>query len=201
MLASQQLVTHEAAIAPIVPQLTFVDPDAMELPDQALIHEAFDDIISEVLHSSIDGAHSKDKDLDSSQRSGEEIDPMPYSHPMRIYPRHVAAREAWYLSLPRGSVKTNQLYRKAQRLPIQYSKSDFNWCLDYKQMGCVNGSKAWTKEEMTAYLDWSYMEDERERAEARITTQGDLNSQRRGTAQIWDDIEADTAEQEAIYGK
>jgi hypothetical protein len=66
-------------------------------------------------------------------------------------------------------------------------------------MGRSNSSKAWTKEEMTAYLDWNNMEDKR--VEARIAAQGHLNSQRRGMAYIWEDIEADLAEQEALRGK
>lgn len=160
-------MAQEDTIAPVVPQPTFIDPDTMELPDQALVDEAFDAIVSEELHRSIKGAYSEYKSLDRSQRPEEGVEPLPHSHPIPIYQRYIAAREAWYLSLPRGSVKTNQLYRKAQGLPMRYSKADFTWCLDYKQMGRLNSSKAWTKKEMTAYLDWSRMEDEP--VEARIT--------------------------------
>ena len=63
-------------------------------------------------------------------------------------------------------------------------------------MGRSNGSKPWTKEQMRAYIDWNRAEDER--VEARICAQGQLNSQRRGVAYIWEDIEADAAEQEAL---
>jgi hypothetical protein len=124
-LASQQPVTQGVAIAPVTPQPTFIDPDTMGLPDPALIDKAFDTIVNKALRSGTKGASGEDKSLDPNQKSGEE--PLPYTHPILIYQRYVTAREAWYISLPRGSVKTNQLYRKAQGLPIRYSKADFNY--------------------------------------------------------------------------
>ena len=39
--------------------------------------------------------------------------------PQAIYARHVAARSAWYTAQPPGSIKTNQMYRKAQGLPLR----------------------------------------------------------------------------------
>lgn len=76
-----------------------------------------------------------------------------FYYPRSIYQRYVQARAAWYRSLPPYSEKTNQLYRKAHRLPIRYRKVDLDWCLDYKQMGSLNDSEPWTKEETMAYLD------------------------------------------------
>ncbi|KAJ6436940.1 hypothetical protein O9K51_10476 [Purpureocillium lavendulum] len=79
-----------------------------------------------------------------------------------IYQRYVSAREDWYKAQPRGSLKTNQQYRKAMGLPqryccetsfggvtsigvsrmrtngsarYRYKKSSYEWCLDYKYMG------------------------------------------------------------------
>lgn len=40
-----------------------------------------------------------------------------YNDPHAIYDRYVTARMAWYNKLPRGSLKTNQEYRKAIGLP------------------------------------------------------------------------------------
>jgi hypothetical protein len=49
-----------------------------------------------------------------------------YNHPCAIYHRYVAARTAWYNKLPRGSLKTNQQYRKAMGLPQRYNKASYN---------------------------------------------------------------------------
>jgi hypothetical protein len=98
--------------------------------------------------------------------------PLPFSHqsprydsPQAIYPRYVAARSAWYTAQPRGSIQTNQQYRKAIGLPLRYSKKSYEWCLDYKQMTkrCITstGSREWTKEEMMAYLDWDTLVQQR----------------------------------------
>ncbi|KAL9564051.1 hypothetical protein ACKAV7_011825 [Fusarium commune] len=80
-----------------------------------------------------------------------------YDDPRAIYQRYVAARDAWYKAQPRGSIKTNQQYRRALGLPLRYDKSSYQWCLDWKQMGkrcdTPTGSRDWTKEEMMAYLD------------------------------------------------
>lgn len=90
---------------------------------------------------------------------------LPHYHPCAIYQRYVTAREAWYKTLPRGDLKTNQQYRKAMGLPQRYSKKDYDWCLDYKQMGkqCVlkRPFRDWTKEEQMAYLDWTVAKDAR----------------------------------------
>ena len=88
-----------------------------------------------------------------------------YDDPRAIYQRYVEARQAWCRRLPRGSIKTNQQYRKASGLPQRYPKASYEWCLDYKQMGKTcripTGTRDWTKEEMMAYLDWSKSEDDR----------------------------------------
>lgn len=50
-------------------------------------------------------------------------------------------------------------------LPSRYSNKSYEWCLDYKQMTrrCTipTGSRKWSMEEMTAYLDWDKAEDKR----------------------------------------
>ncbi|TVY62436.1 hypothetical protein Focb16_v004300 [Fusarium oxysporum f. sp. cubense] len=88
-----------------------------------------------------------------------------YDDPRAIYQRYTAAREDWYKAQPPGSTKTDQWYRKAMGLPLQYSKADYDWCLDWKQMTrCCEtptGSREWTKEEMMAYLDWDKSENDR----------------------------------------
>jgi hypothetical protein len=58
-----------------------------------------------------------------------------YDDPQAIYQRYVAARDAWYQAQPRGSIKTNQAYRKALDLPLRYDKASYQWCLDWKQVG------------------------------------------------------------------
>jgi hypothetical protein len=82
-----------------------------------------------------------------------------YDDPRAIHQRYVKARQAWYNAQPRGSIKTNQQYRKAMDLPQRYDSISYKWCLDWKQMGkqCMTqkGCRDWSKEEMMAYLDWS----------------------------------------------
>jgi hypothetical protein len=101
-------------------------------------------------------------------------------------------------------MKTNQQYRKAMGLPSRYTKANYTWCLNYKQMTkhCTTstGSRDWTKEEMMAYLDWSNAEDER--IDALVAAEaGDnpLGSGRRGMGDIWKRVERDIEEQEALY--
>ncbi|KAG6997439.1 hypothetical protein FocnCong_v015147 [Fusarium oxysporum f. sp. conglutinans] len=127
-----------------------------------------------------------------------------HDSPEAIYGRYVAARSAWYAAQPAGSIKTNQQYRRAMGLPLRYDKQSYEWCLDYKQMSkrCITstGSREWTKEEMMAYLDWSKAEDER--IEAQVAEEmGDnpLANRRRGVKEIWERIEADSREQEALH--
>lgn len=60
-------------------------------------------------------------------------DPPRFDPPQAIYARYVAARTVWYAAQPLGSIKTNQLYRKAKGLPLRYDKQSYEWCLDYKQ--------------------------------------------------------------------
>ncbi|KAJ0127947.1 hypothetical protein HZ326_28959 [Fusarium oxysporum f. sp. albedinis] len=55
------------------------------------------------------------------------------------------AREAWYATVPRGGLRTNQQYRK-QMGPRCREKS---------------GTREWTKEEQFSYLDWDKAENER----------------------------------------
>ena len=61
-----------------------------------------------------------------------------------------------YDTQPRG-FRTDQHYRRAMGLPLQYDQASYDWCLDYKEMAkhCITatGPRDWTKEEMTAYLD------------------------------------------------
>jgi hypothetical protein len=118
--------------------------------------------------------------------------------------RVLAARDTWYKTQPSGTYVSNDLYRKAMGLPRRFSKNSYEWCLDYKQMGkrCITstGSRDWTKEEMMAYLDWDKAETDRIEAQvAKETDNGRLVSGRRGVAEIWERVEQDMREQEALY--
>lgn len=66
-----------------------------------------------------------------SRRSPSPSGPR-YDSPQVIYGRYCVARTAWYAAQPRGSVKTNQEYRRAKGLPHRYGKKSYEWCLDYK---------------------------------------------------------------------
>jgi hypothetical protein len=125
--------------------------------------------------------------------------------PEAIYGRYVAARSAWYAEQPAGSVKTDQQYRKAMKLPLRYSKSSYNWCLDYKNMGkrCRIGyaTRPWTMEEMTAYIDWSKAEDTRiERVVRKEVKANGFGGRTRGLGYIWALVDKDIEEQNRLYG-
>ncbi len=126
-----------------------------------------------------------------------------YDDARAIYQRYVEAREAWYDAQPRGSIKTNQQYRRAMSLPQRYKKSELAWCLDWKQMGkqcrTQEGFRDWTKEEMMAYLDWDKAEDDRVEAMVAAEMESNPFSKRRGMREIWEAAAADGAEQEALY--
>ena len=85
----------------------------------------------------------------------------------------------------------------------RFSKGEYNWCLDWKQMTkqCreKTGSRDWTKEEMMAYLDWNQAEDTR--VEARIANEMAIQrfSGRRGVEEIWAACEKDSEEQQALH--
>ncbi|XP_044717341.1 MULE transposase domain-containing protein [Hirsutella rhossiliensis] len=113
--------------------------------------------------------------------------PPKYDSPEAIHKSYTAARSAWYAAQPAGSIKTNQQYRKAMRLPARHCAT-------------TTGLRAWTKEEMMAYLDWSHAEDQR--VEAQIMKEmGDnpLANTRKGVADIWRQVEKDSREQETLY--
>ena len=88
-------------------------------------------------------------------------------------------------------------------LPLRYSKAEYNWCLDYKQMGsrCKegNGTRDWTKEEIMSYLDWDKAESER----VELNVGREMAEQpflgRRGMQDIWDAAERDLEVQEEWY--
>lgn len=126
-----------------------------------------------------------------------------YDDPRAIHQRYVEARKAWYRAQPRGSIKTNQQYRKATGLPQRYDKVSFTWCLDWKQMGrqCIvqGGSRDWTKEEMMAYLDWSKAEEDRVEAQVAAEMEDNRFSKRRGMREIWVAAAADCDAQEALH--
>jgi hypothetical protein len=90
-------------------------------------------------------------------------------------------------------------------LPLRYSRADFNWCIDWKQMDkCCKtptGSREWTKEEMMAYLDWSKAEDDRVEAQvaAEMNSNAFSSSSRRGMREIWEAAEKDGKEQQILY--
>ena len=130
--------------------------------------------------------------------------PVAYDSPQAIYERYVASREAWYKRQPRGAIKTNQQYRKAQGLPSRYSKADYAWCCDWKQMnsGCLVGSsrRPWTKEEMMAYLDWTHLEDQRVEEQVQKEMEADgYRSRRRGMDDIWEAAAQDRQQQQQRY--
>jgi len=122
-----------------------------------------------------------------------------YSHPCAIYQRYVAAREAWYTTQSRDSLKTNERYRKAMHLPQRYNKSVYEWCVDYKQMGkrctLTRPGREWTKEEMMAYVDFDKAEDKR--VETRVAAEMAVEpiSRRRGMQAIWEAAGRDLEEE------
>ncbi|KAJ2983400.1 hypothetical protein NQ176_g723 [Zarea fungicola] len=126
-----------------------------------------------------------------------------YDDPRAIYHRYVQSREAWWDAQPRGSIKTNQQYRRAMNLPQRYNKADLAWCLDWKQMGkqcrTQKGFRDWTKEEMLAYLDWDKAEENRVEAMIGAEMKANSFSKRRGMDEIWKAAAADNAAQEALY--
>jgi len=48
----------------------------------------------------------------------------PYDSPQAVYQRYTASRSAWYAAQPRGSIKTDQQYRKAMGLPIAICQNE-----------------------------------------------------------------------------
>ncbi|KAF6514274.1 hypothetical protein HZS61_006530 [Fusarium oxysporum f. sp. conglutinans] len=119
--------------------------------------------------------------------------------PRAIYQRYKEAREAWYATVPRGGLRTNQQYRKAMGLPARYSKIEPQWCLNYKQMGprCreKSGTREWTKEEQFSYLDWDKAENERVEQNVGEEMAEKPFPQRRGMQHIWDAAERDVLQQ------
>ncbi|KAJ0126354.1 hypothetical protein HZ326_30539 [Fusarium oxysporum f. sp. albedinis] len=88
-------------------------------------------------------------------------------------------------------------------LPLRYSKAEYDWCLDYKQMGshCKvgNGTRDWTKEEMMSYLDWDRAENDWVEQSVEIEMAEQPFSRRRGMQDIWDAAERDIMLQEKRY--
>lgn len=87
------------------------------------------------------------------------FEPSRHGDPSVIYRAYVEAREAWYKTLPRGSIKTNQEYRRSSDMPLRYDRRCYEWCMSADGMRPLRitprGTRNWTKEEMMAYLDWS----------------------------------------------
>lgn len=130
--------------------------------------------------------------------------PQRYNSPEAIYTRYISAREAWYSQQPAGSIKTNQQYRRAMKLPQRYPKSSYEWCQDYKIMGrncrTRGTTRPWTKEEMMAYLDWSTAEEARieENVQRRIETNG-LWTASRGLGYLWAQVDQDIEDQDHLH--
>lgn len=61
--------------------------------------------------------------------------------PRAIFQQYKEVREAWFAILPHRVYKTNQQYQKTMGLPLRYSKAEYDWCLNYKQMGVVAGQE------------------------------------------------------------
>ena len=75
-------------------------------------------------------------------------------------------------------------------MPLRYSQAEYQWCLDYKQMtarcSTSAGSRAWTKEEMMAYLDWNKLEDDRVDEQVfQEVQENPFDTGRRGVDNIW----------------
>ena len=90
-------------------------------------------------------------------------------------------------------------------LPQRYSKAEYQWCLDYKQMGssCRHDgiTRPWTKEEMMSYLDWDIAENKRVEDNVGIEMAQQPFSQRRGMQDIWDAAERDIISQQEALGR
>lgn len=129
--------------------------------------------------------------------------PLRYNDPKAIYHRYVKARDIWYKNQLRERARTNQQYRKAMGLRLRYSRAEYSWCLNYKQMDkhCTSeGRRDWTEEEMMAYLDWSKAEDDRIDAlvaEKRMVEPFDAGQ--RGMGDMWRRVEKDMVEQQSLY--
>jgi hypothetical protein len=186
---------HEGSVAAIVGQSEEIPEEAPEAMVEAggSVAEAPEVEAEEALEATA-----------ATTRAESAPEQLLYDDPRAIYQRYIQAREAWYKRQSRNGLRTNQLYRKAQGLPMRYPKSSYYWCLDYKQMGkrckTATGSRDWTKEEMMAYLDWGKAEDER--VEARVAEEignNPLANRQRGIKEIWKSVEQDIIEQEALY--
>ncbi|KAL9572153.1 hypothetical protein ACKAV7_003731 [Fusarium commune] len=134
-----------------------------------------------------------------------EADTLSYEDPRAIYQRYKADREAWYATLPRGAVKTNQQYRKAMKLPQRYSKAEYEWCVDWKQMGrhCRIGrsTRDWTKEEMMRYLDFDKAENERVERNVEKELQAQRFTTYRGSDYVWKAAGRDHEDQQQEAGR
>lgn len=143
----------------------------------------------------------------SAQTSPQASQQHRYDSPEAIYRRYTASRSKWYDCQSQRRKRTDQLYRKAMGLPPRYKKLDYDWCLDWKEMDqfCKTAKRPrkWTKEEMTAYIDWSRAEDQRVDAivanEIRHNRDNSQERTRRGVGAIWRQIEQDSKEQEALH--
>ena len=89
-------------------------------------------------------------------------------------------------------------------LPLRHDKASYTYCLDYKRMGkqctSTNPARAWTKDEMMAYLDWDNAEDER--VEMQVASEMGVNplaNGRRGLGGIWMSVEQYNNSQRTRY--
>jgi hypothetical protein len=92
----------------------------------------------------------------------------------------------------------------AKKLPLEYSKASYEWCLDFKHMGkqCEKGKVArrWTEEEKMAYLDWNDAEDARvEGAVMKDVEANGLWTEARGPGYLLARAERDDKEQMRLY--
>ncbi|KAJ0129450.1 hypothetical protein HZ326_27454 [Fusarium oxysporum f. sp. albedinis] len=97
----------------------------------------------------------------------QEVPSYRYDEPEAIYARYKASREAWRATLPPRALRDDKAYRKAKCLKAKYTKAAVKYALGFKQMGpqYVGGigerRRAWTEEEINAYLDFEEAEDQR----------------------------------------
>ncbi|EXU95785.1 hypothetical protein X797_011136 [Metarhizium robertsii] len=123
--------------------------------------------------------------------------------PEAIYQAYLQAREKWYSTQSDGR-KTDKSYREASKLPHSYSKAQYKWCENWKEMGqfCTSSGamRRWTREEKMAYIDWSYAEDQRVEAIVAAEMANDTReTTRRGVDAIYDLMERDDLEQDALF--
>jgi hypothetical protein len=130
------------------------------------------------------------------------FDSLEYNDPRAIHQRYMDAREACFQTQPSSITKSDSGYRMALGLPESYSDTSFKWCRNFKQMGkqCIDNGRTrpWTEEEMMAYLDWNWAEDDR--VDASLIADP-LDPSRRGPGEVLRRAEEDAREQQLLHSR